>query len=62
MRTIIEALFGDYISDTVIIQETIDSTLYEAVIDYEWLAGVLLFSLTLYCTFRLLGAMIGGNK
>ena len=62
MKTIIEALFGSYTSDTELIQTTIDGDLYAVVMDFEWLAGVFLFSLTLYCTFRLLGAMIGGNK
>ena len=58
MYTIIQNIFGTYAPITI----TFLDGSQKAFIDYTYLTGVLLFSITLYSTFRLLGIMFGGKK
>lgn len=58
LKAVIVDLFGSYVpvtySDGTI--DIIPSGL--AGVDFEWLAGVLLFALSLYCVFRILGGIL----
>lgn len=62
MRQIIQDIFGTYTPIEVLIEDGLDVDVYQAVADWEWLAGVFLFSLVLYSMFRILGSMFGGRK
>ena len=70
LKAVIRSVFGEYepVMTTVAITETVDgetvTTLVDAVadgasgVDYEYLAGVSLFSIMLYCMFKLLGGIL----
>ena len=70
LKAVIRSVFGEYepVMTTVAITETVDgetvTTLVDAVadgasgVDYEYLAGVLLFGIMLYCMFKLLGGIL----
>jgi hypothetical protein len=66
MKDIIINLFGTYTPDIITIYEETPEGLQiakEVVIpDYPYIFGILLFSLTLYCVFRIVGGMIGGFR
>lgn len=63
MREIIQSLFGVY---TPITYESVTAdgslqtlpVLGVAGVDWEWLAGVLLFAIVLYAFFRLVGVLL----
>lgn len=70
LKSLIISIFGEYtpVNTTMAITETVDNTvtttLVDAVasgaagVDYEWLAGVFLFGIMLYCLFKLLGGIL----
>ncbi len=56
MKEVISGIFGNYSPEIV---ELIgpDALPYEVIVpDYEYIAGVVLFSIVLYCSFRLIGS------
>lgn len=70
LKSLIVSIFGEYtpVNTTMAITETVDNTvtttLVDAVasgaagVDYEWLAGVFLFGIMLFCLFKLLGGIL----
>lgn len=70
LKALITSIFGEYtpITTTSVISETVGSEthqyLVEAVapgaagVDYEWLAGVFLFGIFLFCLMKLLGGVL----
>ena len=70
LKALISSIFGEYtpITTTSVITETVGNDtrqyLVETVapgaagVDYEWLAGVFLFGILLYCLMRLLGGVL----
>lgn len=61
---IITDLFGSYTPVTYDVLDSSGNVLYSPVasgfagVDWPWLAGVLLFGLSLYCVFRIIGGII----
>lgn len=70
LKALIISIFGEYtpVMTTLTVTETIDgvttTTLIDGVaegaagVDYEWLAGVFLFGILLYCLMKLLGGVL----
>lgn len=70
LKALIISIFGEYtpVMTTMAVTETVDNvtttTLIDAVaagaagVDYEWLAGVFLFGILLYCLMKLLGGVL----
>ena len=70
LKAVIASIFGTYepVTTTAVVTETVDgetvTTLVDVVasgsagVDYEYLAGVLLFGIMLYCLFKLLGGIM----
>lgn len=70
LKSLIISIFGEYtpVMTTMAVTETVDNvittTLIDAVaegaagVDYEWLAGVFLFGILLYCMMKLLGGVL----
>ena len=70
LKALIISIFGEYtpVMTTMAVTETVDNvtttTLVDAVaegaagVDYEWLSGVFLFGILLYCLMKLLGGVL----
>ena len=70
LKALISSIFGEYtpITTTSVITETVGNdtrqSLVETVapgaagVDYEWLAGVFLFGILLFCLMKLLGGVL----
>ena len=70
LKSLVTSIFGEYtpVTTTTVITETVDNDTYQflietipegsAGVDYEWLAGVFLFGILLYCLMRLLGGVL----
>ena len=70
LKALIVSIFGEYtpVMTTMAVTETVDNvtttTLVDAVasgaagVDFEWIAGVALFGLILFCAFKLLGGVL----
>lgn len=70
LKSVIVSIFGEYepVMTTGTVTETVDNvtttTLYDTVadgaagVDYEWIAGVFLFGILLFCLMRLLGGIL----
>lgn len=70
LKALVVSIFGEYepIMTTELVSETVGETVYQyyvdtvapgaAGIDYEWLAGVLLFAVLLFCLLKLLGGVL----
>lgn len=70
LKALVASIFGEYtpITTTSVITQTVGNDTYQylvetvapgsAGVDYEWLAGVLLFAILLYCLMRLLGGIL----
>lgn len=70
LKSLVTSIFGEYtpVTTTSVISETVGSEtnqyLVETVapgaagVDYEWIAGVLLFAIMLYCLMKLLGGVL----
>ena len=70
LKSLITMIFGEYtpVMTTATVTETVDNvtttTLIDAVasgsagVDYEWLAGVFLFGILLFCLMKLLGGVL----
>ena len=68
--TLVSSLFGDYtpVTTTSVVTQTVGLDTYQylvetvapgaAGVDYEWLSGVLLFALLLFCFMKLLGGVL----
>lgn len=63
LKALIVSLFGSYIPTSYTNADGIDIIPSGmAGLDYEWLAGFVLFCLTFYCIMRLLGGVISVIK
>lgn len=70
MKALVVSIFGEYepVMTTAAVTETVGeettTTLVDTVasgaagVDYEWLAGVFLFGILLFCLMRLLGGIL----
>ena len=70
LKSLVTSIFGEYtpVASTTVITQTVDNDTYQylietvpdgsAGVDYEWLAGVFLFGILLYCLMRLLGGVL----
>ena len=70
LKALVTSVFGEYtpITTTSVITETVGSETHQylvetvapgaAGVDYEWLAGVFLFGILLFCLMKLLGGVI----
>lgn len=59
LRTLITNLFGSYAPITFTDVDSVDVIPSGcAGMDWEWIAGVALFAITLYSVFRLIGGLI----
>lgn len=70
LKSLVTSIFGEYtpITTTSVITQTVGNDTYQylvetvapgsAGVDYEWIAGVLLFAILLYCFMRLLGGVL----
>lgn len=54
MRDIIVSIFGEY--EALVVNDNLIGGL--AGLDYEWLAGVVLFAIALFSLFKLLGVLL----
>lgn len=57
MKSVLYNLFGSY--DPIVVSLTDGSEVVTP--DYEYIFGILLFSLVTYCVFRLIGGMFSGG-
>lgn len=76
MKTILYNLFGSYTPNTYLVEtvttnpetgESVTTTAYKiaegmAGVDWEFIAGVLLFAICLWSMFVLIGSMFGGRR
>ena len=70
LKALVSSIFGEYrpITTTAVITETVGENMNQylvetvasgaAGVDYEWLAGVFLFGILLFCLMKLLGGML----
>ena len=70
LKALISSIFGEYtpITTTSVITETVGNDTHQylvetvasgaAGVDYEWLAGVFLFGILLFCLMKLLGGVL----
>ena len=70
LKALVTSIFGEYtpVTTTSVITQTVGDDTYQylvetvapgsAGVDYEWLAGVALFAILLYCLMRLLGGIL----
>lgn len=70
LKSMVTSIFGEYtpVTTTSVISETVGNDTYQylvetvapgaAGVDYEWVAGVLLFAILLYCFMKLLGGVL----
>ena len=70
LKALISSIFGEYtpITTTAVITETVGENVNQylvetvapgaAGVDYEWLAGVFLFGILLFCLMKLLGGVL----
>ena len=70
LKALVTSIFGAYapVMTTSVVTQTVGNDTYQylvetvapgtAGVDYEWLAGVLLFAILLYCLMRLLGGIL----
>lgn len=70
LKALVTSIFGEYtpVTTSTVVVQTIDNDTYQylietvapgsAGVDYEWLAGVLLFAILLYCSMKLLGGVL----
>lgn len=70
LKSLVTSIFGEYtpVTTTSVISETVGNDTYQylvetvapgaAGVDYEWVAGVLLFAILLYCFMKLLGGVL----
>ena len=70
LKALVSSLFGDYtpVTTTSVVTQTVGLDTYQylvetvapgaAGVDYEWLSGVLLFALLLFCFMKLLGGVL----
>jgi len=61
MRDLIIDIFGVYTPEIVTLNTGIDTFKEVTVLDFPYIFGVLLFALTLYSLFRILGILVGGK-
>lgn len=55
MRSVMQNIFGVY--NPIVVNDLEGNIIYTGV-DWEYIAGILLFTLCLYCFFRILGMVI----
>ena len=70
LKSMVTSIFGEYtpVMTTSVISETVGNDTHQylvetvapgaAGVDYEWVAGVLLFAIMLYCFMKLLGGIL----
>lgn len=70
LKALVTSVFGEYkpIRTNTVVSQTVGSDTYQylvetvapgsAGVDYEWVAGVVLFAILLYCLMRLLGGVL----
>lgn len=59
LKSLIIALFGSYSPIYYTDANGVDIIPYGiSGVDFEWIAGVFLFALTLYCVFKIIGGII----
>jgi len=70
LKSLVTSIFGEYtpVTTTSVISETVGNDTHQylvetvapgaAGVDYEWVAGVLLFAIMLYCLMKLLGGVL----
>ena len=70
LKSMVTSIFGEYtpVTTTSVISETIGNDTHQylvetvapgaAGVDYEWIAGVVLFAIMLYCLMKLLGGVL----
>lgn len=70
LKALVASIFGEYtpVTTTSVVTETVGNEIRQylvetvatgaAGVDYEWLAGVLLFAILLFCLMKLLGGVI----
>lgn len=70
LKSMVTSIFGEYtpVTTTSVISETVGDDVHQylvetvapgaAGVDYEWVAGVLLFAIMLYCLMKLLGGVL----
>lgn len=70
LKALVVSIFGEYhpVTTTALVSETVGDDVYQyyvetvapgsAGVDYEWLAGVFLFGILLFCLMKLLGGVL----
>ena len=70
LKSVVTSIFGEYtpVTTTSVISETVGSDTHQylvetvapgaAGVDYEWIAGVVLFGILLFCLMKLLGGIV----
>lgn len=70
LKALVTSIFGEYtpITTTSVVSQTVGNDTYQylvetvapgaAGVDYEWVAGVLLFAIMLFCLMKLLGGIL----
>lgn len=70
LKVLVTSIFGEYtpVMTNTVVSQTIDGDTYQylietvapgcAGVDYEWIAGVVLFAILLYCLMKLLGGVL----
>lgn len=70
LKALVTSIFGEYIpiTTTSVVSQTVDNDTHQylvetvapgaAGVDYEWVAGVLLFAIMLFCLLKLLGGVL----
>lgn len=70
LKSMVTSIFGEYtpVTTTSVISETVGNDTHQylvetvapgaAGVDYEWIAGVVLFAIMLYCLMKLLGGVL----
>lgn len=70
LKALVTSIFGEYtpVTTNTVVSQTIGDDTYQylvetvapgsAGVDYEWLAGVVLFAILLYCLMKLLGGVL----
>ena len=70
LKSMVTSIFGEYtpVTTTSVISETVGNDTHQylvetvapgaAGVDYEWIAGVVLFAIILYCLMKLLGGVL----
>lgn len=70
LKALVISIFGEYhpVTTTALVSETVGDDVYQycietvaagaAGVDYEWVAGVFLFGILLYCLMKLLGGVL----